>query len=76
MSFCKFNTQGDFTCNEQKPIADTRKTFEKFSIASDAVLAYAANKCPDNHQKNFVQMEQTSDVCGYDPLSSSHQKIH
>lgn len=66
---CQFNTQGEFKCNANK-VSATSKNFEAFSVASDAVMSYAANKCPESYQKKqfaFAEEKSDSEIGGYDP---------
>lgn len=79
---CQFNAQGEFTCGATVSTkqAETSKQFEQFSMASDAVMAFAANKCPDNYggkrPLEYVKEETVSTaVLGFDPKYESHRSI-
>lgn len=74
---CQFNAQGNFTCGAES-VSEAGKAFEKFSIASDAVMAYAANKCPDSYKtKPLAQegQEKVTEISGYDPLYTLNKSV-
>lgn len=77
MSVCKFDAQGMFKCTSETKPTEISKTLEKFSIASDAVMSYAANKCPENFKKpsNFNLVSEESVIGGFDPATFSQQSI-
>lgn len=79
---CKYDAQGIFNCGgnsrENSLAAKSSKVFEPFSIASNAVMAYSTNKCPDDYQSKplqFVQQESNVTMTGFDPMLSAHQPV-
>lgn len=74
---CQFNAQGNFTCGAES-VSEAGKAFEKFSIASDAVMAYAANKCQDSYKAKPLPKEgqdKVTEISGYDPLYSLNKSV-
>lgn len=75
---CKYNTQGEYVCSSDN-MSQVSKGFEPFSVASDAVMAFAANKCPESYKKKpftFAEETKSGVISGYDPRLTLNKGVN